>query len=264
MGGVTARVAVVTGAASGLGRAAAVRLCAAGWRVAAVDLRRADLEDVVAAGATPFECDVTDSDAVVATCADIVSRLGSVDRLVNAAGIAVPGRVEDVSIDDYARSMDVNYLGSVRWVRELLPGMRQRRAGELVLFASFAGFLPTPGMAAYTSTKFAVVGFAETLSMELRGSGIRVHCVCPPAVRTPMLDGILAHQSASRFASIVRPISVDAVLDGLDAALRSGRRSVFVFPDLSTKVMWRLRRAAPGPLRLAAGVLLAPKSTNSQ
>lgn len=254
----TGRVAIVTGSASGLGEAATRRLRDNGWTVAAVDLPGDKLNAVAAdSGAVAFPCDVTNTGAVTRTAADVHSRLGAVSRLVNAAGIAVPRRAEDVAVEDYSRSMNVNYLGTVRWVQAVLPHMRERGEGDLILFASFAGHMPTPSMAAYTSTKFAVVGFAETLAMEVRGSGVRVRCVCPPAVATPMLDGIYAHQSASAFQKLVKPISVEGVLDSVDASLRRGRRSPFVFPDISTKVLWRLRRGVPGPLRFAVGTLLA-------
>ncbi|TAM65216.1 SDR family NAD(P)-dependent oxidoreductase [Mycobacterium sp.] len=152
-----AGVAVVTGAASGMGELMTTRLTNAGWTVAAVDLPGPKLDAVAArTGAVAHPCDVTDDDQVGATARAVADRFGAIDRVVNAAGIAVSGRIEDLPQDAFERSMNVNYLGTVRWVKAVLPGMRARCAGEVVLFASLAGWMPTPAMAAYTAT--AVVG----------------------------------------------------------------------------------------------------------
>jgi len=110
----TGRIAVVTGAASGMGRLATQRLVASGWTVAAVDLPGPQLEAVsTEIGAISYPCDVTDPEEISSTAEAIVSRFGPVDRLVNAAGIAISGRIEKLSDDSFERSMPVNYLGTV-------------------------------------------------------------------------------------------------------------------------------------------------------
>ena len=242
-------VAVVTGAAGGMGRVACAKLRAKGWTVAAVDLPGAGLDTVADdTGAVPFPCDVTDADQVRRIAAGVEDQLGPIDRLVNAAGIAVPGRVEEVPATDFARVMNVNYLGTVHWVQAAIPGMRRRRRGELALVASFAGWMPTPLMGAYTATKFAVVGLAETLAFELNGSGIVVRCVCPPAVDTPMLDGIFSQGLPARMQRLSRPITAAQVIDALDQSLARPKGNLMVFPDVSTKLLYRVRRWAPGLL----------------
>ena len=199
-----AKVAVVTGAASGMGKLMAARLANAGWAVAAVDLPGPQLDDVAQeTGAEPHPCDVADDVQVTATAQAVLERTGKIDRLVNAAGIARSGRIDDLPASAFERSMNVNYLGTVRWVQAVLPAMRARGAGDVILFASLAGWMPTPAMAAYTSTKFAVVGFAETLAMELAGTGIRLRCVCPAAVQTPMLDDIMAQGISERAEELI-------------------------------------------------------------
>jgi NAD(P)-dependent dehydrogenase (short-subunit alcohol dehydrogenase family) len=248
-----ARVAVVTGAASGMGKVMTARLRAAGWAVAAVDLAGPDLDAVAAeTGATPHPCDVSDDRQVTATAGSLVEQFGAIDRLVNAAGIALSGRIEDLPGDAFERSMNVNYLGTVRWVKAVLPGMRARAAGEVVLFASLAGWMPTPAMAAYTATKFAVVGLAETLAMELRGSGISLRCVCPAAVQTPMLDDILAQGIPERLKNLSPVAAPEQVIDAIEASLARRHTGIYVFPGVGAKVLWRARRLSP---RLLAGVI---------
>ncbi|HZQ78504.1 MAG TPA: SDR family oxidoreductase [Acidimicrobiia bacterium] len=242
----TPRVAIVTGAASGMGRAAALRLARTGTKVAAVDRTGEALKDLEAAepGVSAFECDVADADAVARVAGEIRTRLGDTDRLVNAAGICLAGTIGAIPTADFRHTMEVNYFGTLHWVDAVLPAMRARRRGEIVNFASIAGFLPTPGVAAYGASKFAVLGFTETLAEETRSDGIRVVCVCPPAVDTPMLADIMAGTSlGARINKFVKPISAETVIDAIDKTLPGTR--LLVLPGPGTAAMWRLRRYAP-------------------
>lgn len=249
-------IAVVTGAASGMGRCAAERLIRSGWTVAAVNLPGAGLDELAAqAGVTAHACDVTDAAQVAATSEEVLQRLGHVTRLVNAAGIALRGRIDELPADAFSRSMAVNYMGTVHWVKAVLPSMQKRRQGEIALFASLAGWLPTPAMGAYTATKFAVVGFAETLGMELRGSGLKVRCVCPAAVQTPMLDTIMGEGVPERLKKLGGVGTPELVVDAIENSLQRRRTFDYVFPGASTKALWRLRRHAPAPLGAGVRVL---------
>ncbi|MGO9151888.1 SDR family NAD(P)-dependent oxidoreductase [Mycobacterium sp.] len=254
------RVAVVTGAASGMGRLMTARLAERGWAVAAVDLPGPQLDAVVAeTGAAPHPCDVSDDGQVTAASRAVLDRFGAIDRLVNAAGIAVSGRIEDLPGGAFERSMNVNYLGTVRWVKAVLPGMRSRGTGEVVLFASLAGWMPTPAMAAYTATKFAVVGFAETLAMEVTGSGLTVRCVCPGGVQTPMLDDIMAQGMPERLKNLTSIAAPEQVIDAIEASLTHRRTGIYVFPGVPAKALWRVRRLAP---RLLGGAIRRLSATN--
>lgn len=246
------RVAVVTGAASGIGRVAAARLVADGWAVAAVDLPGAALEQAATElRATAFPCDVSDAEQV-STAADAVrARLGAIDRLVNAAGIATTGRIDALAPEQFARTMAVNYLGTVHWVQAVLPDMQRQRRGEIGLIASMAGWMPSPQTGAYTATKFAVVALAETLAMEQRHSGVIVRCVCPMMVKTPMLNDILGQGRHERLRRLVPFIAPEKVVDALDKSLAKRRGKAMVFPDLSSSLAWRARRWAPGLLSIA-------------
>jgi NAD(P)-dependent dehydrogenase (short-subunit alcohol dehydrogenase family) len=241
------RVAIVTGAASGMGRAAAVRLARQGTQVAAVDRSGDVLKELEAAeaGIAAFECDVADADTVARVAGEIGNRLGEPDRLVNAAGICLPGKIGAIPTADFRRTMEVNYFGTMHWVDAILPAMRARRSGEIVNFASIAGFLPTPGVAAYGASKFAVLGFTETLAEETRGDRIRVVCVCPPAVDTPMLADIMAGTSlGARINRFVKPITAYTVIDAIEKALPG--KGLLVLPGPGTPTMLRMRRFTPG------------------
>lgn len=245
----SAKVAIVTGAASGMGMLMTARLTNAGWAVAAVDLPGPQLDDVAGeTGAEPYPCDVADDGQVSAAAQAVLERFGTVDRLVNAAGIARSGRIEDLPASAFERSMDVNYLGTVRCVQAVLPKMRARRAGDIILFASLAGWMPTPAMAAYTASKFAVVGFAETLGMELAGSGIRLRCVCPAAVQTAMLDDIMAQGMPERLKNLSPVAAPERVIDAIEASLTRRHAGICVFPGVPAKLLWRARRLSPGLL----------------
>jgi NAD(P)-dependent dehydrogenase (short-subunit alcohol dehydrogenase family) len=239
----TTAVALVTGAASGMGQLAARRLAAAGASVAAVDVDEAGLDATVARAPTmrPWVCDVTDAAAVERTAKEVEAAFGLVDRVVHAAGICLPGALADQSVDEIERTIAVNYLGTVRVVKAVLPGMLERRRGEVVAFASLAGWLPSPHLGAYAASKHAVVAFTEVLAYENRGSGVRFACVCPPVVDTPMVEGIRARDEAALGGQ--PGIDATVVLDAIDRALDAGE--LFVLPGRGTKAVWRARRFAP-------------------
>jgi short-subunit dehydrogenase len=119
--------------------------------------------------------------------------------------------------------------------------MRARGSGELVLFASTAGWIPAIGMGAYCASKFAVVAFAEILAEETRSDGIRVLCVCPPPVDTPLLADLCEGSPIGKGLERVKPTPAAAIIDAIDRTLP--KRATFVFPK--AKTLWRLRRFAP-------------------
>lgn len=240
-------VALVTGAASGMGQLAARRLAAAGASVAALDIDEKGLEETVARAPTmqAWGCDVTDDAAVDRTVREVEDAFGPVDRLVHAAGICLPGLLADQPVDEIERTMAVNYLGTVRVVHAVLGGMLARRRGDVVTFASLSGWLPSPHLGAYAASKHAVVAFNEVLAHENRGSGVRFACACPPIVDTPMVVGIRARDVAA-LGGQERGIDAGVVLDAIEHALGAGE--LFVLPGRGTKTVWRTRRFAPSIL----------------
>jgi short-subunit dehydrogenase len=239
-------VAVVTGAASGMGQLFARRLAAQGATVIAADIDEPGLE-TTARHARSVECarlDVTDAGAVKELVARVERDHGGIDRLVNAAGIARVGLLAEQDVDEIELVMRVNYLGTMRLVKAALPGMLSRNSGDIVNFASLAGWLPTLRLGAYDASKFAVVAFSEVLAHEQEDTALRICCVCPPVVETPMVDGMRVQDPASLGGQ--RGIQPGVVIDAIERGLDAGR--LFVFPGPGTSALQRARRLAPGPL----------------
>jgi short-subunit dehydrogenase len=243
------QVALVTGGGRGMGQLAAWRLAERGFSVAVVDVNRDGL--AVTAQRSPeriraFPGDVTDRDAMRQIVKEVEGGLGPLTRVMNAAGIARVGSLLHQDPDDIMRMMEINYGGTVNVCRATLPGMLERGRGELVNFASLAGWVPQPKMGAYCATKFAVVAFSEALWMENRGRGVKFACVCPPAVQTPMLPDFFAQEGNRRKSMAIKP---ETVIDEIERCL--GKDRFLVVPHATGKIIWRLRRHAPNLLRRA-------------
>ena len=177
MGRFTEQVAWITGASAGIGRELARVFAEEGARVA-VSARRGDLLDALvdeleAAGGTALAvpCDVTDEASVAEAVARVVERFGRLDVAVANAGFGVTGAIESLTAAEWRRQLDVNVVGLAVTARHALPHLRASR-GRLALVGSAAGFLPAPGAGAYAASKAAVRSIGETLSAELRGSGV--------------------------------------------------------------------------------------------
>jgi NAD(P)-dependent dehydrogenase (short-subunit alcohol dehydrogenase family) len=241
-------VALVTGAGSGMGRMAARRLAASGAKVAAVDLDAEGLE--VTAWRSPnmstYTCDVTEDAAVVATVAAADEELGLINHLVHSAGICRVGRALEQPLAEFTRVINVNLFGTVHVCRALTPSMVRAGHGTIVLFGSLSGWLPSPKLAAYSASKFAVTAFAEVLSAELGDSGVRVLCVCPPEVDTPLAQGV--RQVDASVLGGTKPMTAQRVLDGIERALAQPQPPLFLFPGMAAPVV-RARRFTPNFLR---------------
>ena len=181
------RVAVVTGAASGIGRATALELGRAGYAVAICDLDRVELErTAAAAGAAVAQVvDVSRAEDVARLAEACRERFGRVDVLVNNAGILRLGAWQDVSEDAWRKLFEVNLLAVARVTRALLPLLAASR-GHVINLGSGASLLPFPGYAAYGPVKVGALWLSEYLRAELGPLGVRVSCVCPLLVRTQM------------------------------------------------------------------------------
>jgi short-subunit dehydrogenase len=186
------RIAVVTGASSGIGQETARLLARQGWRCVLVARRADELERLAAefGGQAEVEiCDVADREGVTATTARILERHPAVDLLVNSAGILVRGSFVDSPLDEIERALVVNYLGCVWVTRGLLDGLREaaRTSGRshIATIASTAGAIVFTPAAPYSASKFAQVAFSRSLRASLRGSGVEVHTIMPGFVTTP-------------------------------------------------------------------------------
>lgn len=243
----TGRVALITGAASGMGQLAARSLAGEGRRVAALDVDEAGLAATAEGreGISTYRVDVTDPAAVDAAVKQVETDLGPIDRVYNAAAIMPLGRLLEQDLATVHRIMEINYGGVVNVTYATLPGMLERGRGDMILFASMAGWLPCFYVGAYNASKFAVVAFSEVLREENRGRGVRFACVCPPPVATPLLDQARDTVWPKIFdeAPAIEP---QQVLDDIERTLE--RDSFWVFPGKGTALAQRLRRWMPGLL----------------
>jgi NAD(P)-dependent dehydrogenase (short-subunit alcohol dehydrogenase family) len=176
------RVAVVTGASSGIGGAIARQLAAAGFRVFGAS--RSAPADAVS-GIEHVTIDVDDDSSVRGGVAEVMREAGSIDVLVNNAGYLCAGAVEEVSLANAKAQFETNYFGVVRMSVAVLPGMRERHSGHIISISSLAGLVPVPFWGQYNASKFAVEGLMETLRHEVRPFGIQVAMVEPGNIKTP-------------------------------------------------------------------------------
>ena len=178
------RVAVVTGGASGIGRATARRFAAAGATVVLVDRddARAAAADI---GATALRADVADGDALGAALDDVAAAHERIDVLVNNAGVFVEGLIDNMTDEDIRTTFDVNTLGVAHGLRRATPHMGP--GASIINTASLVGHMGFPGYAAYSASKAAVIALTRVAALEYGPRGIRVNCICPGSVDTPML-----------------------------------------------------------------------------
>ena len=188
------RICVVTGCSTGIGLATAVELARAGHDVYATmrDLSRsAELRAIAEEESLPVrivELDVDSEDSVSRGIGTILTDCGHIDALVNNAGVATYGAVEDLPITVFQSAIETNYLGALRCIKAVLPSMRERRAGCIVNVSSAAGRVALGGHASYTASKYALEALSESLAQEVRAFGIRVAIIEPGAVQTPIFD----------------------------------------------------------------------------
>ncbi|MER8973260.1 MULTISPECIES: SDR family NAD(P)-dependent oxidoreductase [unclassified Mesorhizobium] len=190
-----AKVALVTGASSGIGEATAVALAAAGAKVA-IAARRADRLEALAAriekaGGTALriEADVTSNDDVTAMVDKVVTEWGRLDILVNNAGVMLLSPAADAELDDWRRMIELNLLALMGVTKAALPHLRAAK-GHIVNVSSIAGRVANPGASGYAATKFGVVGFSESLRREVYADKVRVTVIEPGLVRTELGDHV--------------------------------------------------------------------------
>ena len=220
----TLGVALVTGAASGIGRACVERLVGGGTAVAAVDLDAGAMDGL---GALALAADVTDAGAVAAAVDRAQADLGPLEAVVNVAGItgsAAAAECHVTPVDEWRRVVDVNLTGPFLVCRAALPGMLERGAGTIVNVASAAGLVAFPGRCAYSASKGGVVQLTRSLAADYAARGIRANAVCPGMVDTPMTHwrledpdlraAVLARIPAGRVATPAEVAEAVALLTG--------------------------------------------------
>lgn len=202
---VAGRTVLITGASSGIGRAAALRIAAAGATVALVARREEELrqvsEEIAAQGGTAvaYPCDLTDFDALDSMVAQVLAKHGGVDVLVNNAGRSIRRPVAE-SYDrfhDYERTMRLNYFASTRLILAVLPGMRERRDGHVVSVLSLANLFGGANYSAYVASKAALDSLTSSLHIETRTENVRFTSIYMPLVRTAMAAPNPRHRNSA-------------------------------------------------------------------
>jgi NAD(P)-dependent dehydrogenase (short-subunit alcohol dehydrogenase family) len=198
------KIALVTGASTGIGEATASALLAAGYKVFAGARRLDRMAALAARGATLLKLDVTDDASIVAAVEAIKTAAGRLDVLVNNAGYGSYGALEDVPLDEARRQFDVNVFGLARLCQLVLPIMRAQKSGKIVNITSIGGKIWEPMGSWYHATKFAVEGLSDCLRVEVEGFGIDVIVIEPGAIRTEWAgiarDGLLKMSGDGAYA----------------------------------------------------------------
>jgi short-subunit dehydrogenase len=246
------KVVIVTGASSGIGRETAKAFAQAGANVVLAARRKDRLEDVArgireqGGVAHVIATDVRDAASIERLISETVTELGRLDILVNNAGYAIQDTLENIDIEEARRLFDVNFFAVVTASKAALPYLRETR-GVIINVASVAGLIPMPLNAMYSASKYAVVGFGESLAYELREKGVRVVSVCPGPVNTEFVDTAVGMRfpasEIERFqAAVDKP---ETIARGI---LRAARRnySGTVLPSLRSALpRWAYRIFGP-------------------
>ena len=234
----------ITGAGSGMGQMAARLFAEQGYSVAALDVNEKGLLETAEnhQNIRTFNTDVTNYDAVASVVDETEAKLGPIKRVYNAAAIMPLGKVVDQDVEIFHRVMDINYKGVVNVSKAVMPRLLERNEGELINFASLAGWMPILYMAAYNASKFAVVAFTEVLAHEHTDSNVKVLCVCPPPVKTPLLNQARDTVWPKVFDQ-TDAIEPQDVLAAIEKAI--ARDELFVFPGKKTRMAQRMRRWFP-------------------
>ena len=253
------RVALVTGASSGIGKAAAHELLDAGFTVYGTSRRAVAGEE--RDGVVFLPLDVTDDQSVAGAVREVLGRSGRIDVLVNNAGLGVAGAAEESSIEQARALFDTNLFGSIRMARAVLPRMRKQGSGRIINLSSVLGLVPAPFGALYAATKHAMEGYSESLDHEVREHGVRVLLVEPAYTRTSFdANSIPADRPLAVYAQrrqVSDALIADAIKDGdepsvvgkviLAAATDSRPKLRYPAGPLARRVS-KLRRFAPSTL----------------
>jgi NAD(P)-dependent dehydrogenase (short-subunit alcohol dehydrogenase family) len=246
------KIAIVTGGASGIGRAVCEALGERGAVVVVADLAAEGAAEVargiVARGgrAEGKALDVRDAEAVQKVVDDSAAAHGRLDYLFNNAGIAIMGEERDVSLDDWRRVVDIDLYGVIYGVRAAYPIMVRQGSGHIVNTASLAGLAPAPGEASYAAAKFGVVGLSYALRAEGARLGVKISVVCPGFIDTPILQVSpirMAVDRAKLLAMTPRPMAPEACAREILRGVEKNRATIV--PTGHAKVLWALQRLSP-------------------
>lgn len=243
------KVALITGAGSGMGQVAARRLVARGVKVVGVDLNAQGLEATKAGRPNfyPVICDVTDEDAFDRVVENTWRDHGPIDRVMHCAALMPSSVLIEHDPKSVKKLMRVNYEGTVNVAYSVLKRMNARDQGEAIFFGSVAGWVLSPHFGAYCASKAAVNAFVEMLIRENKQPNVHIMLVCPPQVNTPLLEQTTSKPKTLELAKEQGMLRTpDFIIDQIEAASKKGTR--YLLPGIETKVMAATRRFAPNLL----------------
>ena len=249
------KVVIVTGAASGIGRALCEDLSKQGAKLVMADRNQGQLEQAASAIknsggiAKAVPLDVTDFPSVKKMVDDAVSEHGRLDYIFNNAGVGVMGEARFFEYDDWKKVIDINLYGVVNGVAAAYPLMVKQGFGHIVNTSSLAGIVPTPVEVSYVASKYAVVGLSNALRIEGEALGVKVSVVCPGLIDTPIQDAIklikVDKEQLKTVAPKFMPVKDCAreILAGVEK-----NKAIILITGL-TKISWVLQRLSPGLIR---------------
>lgn len=241
------RIAIVTGGASGIGKALCEELTRRGAAVTVADINLDGAQKVASAiGATAACVDVRQAGSVKALVDNVVARHGRLDLMFNNAGIGVGGPVDESTLDHWRAAVEVNLMGVVHGVLAAYPVMLRQGAGQIVNVASLAGLIASPGLAPYAMTKGGVVSLTAALRSEGEAMGVRATVVCPGFVDTSIYENAIGVHLDKKDLLEKARLPVISASEAANAILRGVERNdaVIVFPR-SAHVLWWMTRYAP-------------------
>jgi short-subunit dehydrogenase len=254
------KTVLVTGAAGGIGRATAIAFARQGSRLALVDIdgdRLSETEaELLALGVEcrSFVLDVASEDQVRELASSAEAQYGGIDVLVNVAGVGVAGDIADTTLDDWRWILGVNLSGPINTINVFLPGMIERGSGHVVNIASVGGLIGVPGLGAYCTTKFALVGLSEALSHEARERNVGVTVVCPGLTNTGIYErmryrGVSREKAVRLFGPLARRcMSSEKTAELIVRAVKSDR---FLLVTTAHGMFgYCAKRLSPGLVRL--------------
>jgi NAD(P)-dependent dehydrogenase (short-subunit alcohol dehydrogenase family) len=250
------QIAIVTGGASGIGRALSEELARRGALAIAADINfegaKAVASAIAASGgrASAAHLDVTHAEDVQRLVDDTVRDYGRLDYMFNNAGIGVAGEVRDLTLDLWRQAIDINLWGVIYGTSAAYPAMLRQASGHIVNTASAAGLVGEPGLTAYSVTKSAVVALSTAMRAEAEGLGVRVSVVCPGFIDTAIYENAIGVKVDREEFLAKLPVRLVTAPDAARAILRGveRNRAIIVFPFYA-RLLWWLTRIHPGSLR---------------
>lgn len=243
------KVIIITGGGSGLGRALAIRMARFAARIHILDIHRnhaIETKDQIAkmdGMASYHQVDVTDYNQLSEIFDHILRKEGRIDILINNAGMSITGEVQDLKLDHWRKSVELNLMGSVHGITVVYPLMVKQGFGQIVIISSMAGLAPIPLIVPYVTSKYALVGLSRSLRLEGESLGIKVNTVCPGRLDTALLDsseilGVNREQFLKKvpFRAVSLSKAVQIIMKGIIS-----NRSMILFPAYVRWLWWAER-----------------------